>query len=102
MGVSRRKSVVLVAALLAWAGGLMWPPLEASPSTGLPAESLAATLDADMRTVVYRWNEADPRSDTERKKALFDFVSQTYDSAAWIPQSLFDQNLITQTAAGTR
>ena len=101
MVVSRRKSVVLVAALLVWACVLLWPRLEATPLTGLPDESLAATFDADMRNVVYRWNEADPRSDTERKKALFDFVYQTYDSSAWIPQSLFDQNLITQTVVGS-
>ena len=101
MVVSRRKSVVLVAALLVWACVLLWPRLEATPLTGLPDEALAATFDADMRNVVYRWNEADPRSDTERKTALFDFVYQTYDSSAWVPQSLFDQNLITQTVVGS-
>jgi hypothetical protein len=35
-----------------------------------------------------------------RERALFDFVYQTYDSSAWIPQSVFDGNLVTQTIAG--
>jgi hypothetical protein len=101
MVVNRRTSVALVAALLVWACVRLWSRPETMPLTGLPDESLAATFDADMRDVVYRWNETDPRSDTERKKALFDFVYQTYDSSAWIPQSLFDQNLIRQTVVGS-
>jgi processive rubber oxygenase RoxA-like protein len=101
MVVSRRTSVATIAALLVWACVRLWSRPETIPLTGLPDESLAGTFDADMRNVVYRWNEADPRSDTERKKALFDFVYQTYDSSAWIPQSLFDQNLIRQTVVGS-
>ena len=31
---------------------------------------------------------------------LFDFIYQTYDSSAWIPQSLFDGNLVTQAVVG--
>ncbi len=31
---------------------------------------------------------------------LFDFIYQTYDSSAWIPQSLFDSNLVTQAVIG--
>jgi len=46
-----------------------------------------------MRNVVYRWSPDDPRSEDDRRAALFDFVYQTYDSSAWIPQSLFDGNL---------
>ena len=54
-----------------------------------------------MRDVVYRvGSPADPRSERERRAALFDFVYQTYDSSAWIPQSLFDGNLVTQAVVG--
>lgn len=101
MAAIKRTSVNLAAALLVWAGVRLWSRPETIPLTGFPDEALAATFDADMRSVVYRWNETDPRSDTERKKALFDFVYQTYDSSAWIPQSLFDRNLVTQTVAGS-
>jgi hypothetical protein len=90
----------LIAGVLVWACVRLLSRPAAAPLTGLPDQSLAATFDADMRNVVYRWSETDPRSDGERKKALFDFVYQTYDSSAWIPQSLFERNLITQTVVG--
>jgi hypothetical protein len=70
------------------------------PAAGLPDESLASTFSSDMRNIVYRWSEADPRSDADRQRALFDFVYQTYDSSAWIPQSLFERNILTQTVVG--
>ena len=41
-----------------------------------------------------------PRPEAERRRALFDFVYQTYESSAWIPQSLFDSNLVTQAVVG--
>jgi hypothetical protein len=63
-------------------------------------ETLKSDFDADLQGVVYRWDPADPRTAAERKQALFDFVYQTYDSSAWIPQSLFDANLMTQAVVG--
>ena len=63
-------------------------------------EGLRDDFDADLRNVVYRWDRRDPRPPHERQKALFDFVYQTYDSSAWIPQSLFDGNLVTQAVVG--
>ena len=36
----------------------------------------------------------------QREQKLFDFVYQTYDASAWIPQSLFDANLVAQVVAG--
>ena len=42
----------------------------------------------------------DPRPVEERRTALFDFMYETYDASAWIPQSLFDSNLITQAVIG--
>jgi len=100
MFASKRTSAVVLAAVLVWACLHLLSRPAAAPLTGLPDESLAATFDDDMRNVVYRWSETDPRSERDRKRALFDFIYQTYDSSAWIPQSLFDQNLITQTVVG--
>lgn len=70
------------------------------PVTAMSTEALAASFDADMRGVVYEWNPQDPRPQAERLEALFAFVYQTYDASAWIPQSLFDMNLLTQTIVG--
>ena len=63
-------------------------------------DTLMATFDSDMRGVVYRWSPEDTRSEGERRQALFNFIYQTYDSSAWIPQSLFDSNLVTQAIVG--
>jgi processive rubber oxygenase RoxA-like protein len=100
MVVGKRMSLVLIAGALVWAGVSLLSRPRTTALTGLPDESLAAPFDADMHNVVYRWSETDPRSAPERQKALFDFVYQTYDSSAWIPQSLFERNLITQTIVG--
>jgi mono/diheme cytochrome c family protein len=69
-------------------------------STHISRDQLKATFASDMRHVVYRWSPDDPRSEDEKRNALFDFVYQTYDSSAWIPQSLFDGNLATQAIVG--
>jgi hypothetical protein len=70
-------------------------------AAGIPDQVLFETFEADMRGVAIRWSEEDARREPERRKALFDFVYQTYESSAWIPQSLFDRNLVTQTIAGS-
>ena len=100
MFASTRMTAVVLAALLVWACVRLFSRRETAHLTGLPDESLAATFDSDLGNVVYRWSETDPRSERDRKRALFDFVYQTYDSSAWIPQSLFEQNVITQTVMG--
>jgi mono/diheme cytochrome c family protein len=61
---------------------------------------LASSFDADMRRVVYEWDPKDPRTRAERQRALFEFTYQTYEASAWIPQSLFDSNLVTQAVVG--
>jgi mono/diheme cytochrome c family protein len=74
-----------------------------APGAARPAlagDTLAASFAADMRHVAYEWDAADPRPETVRRQALFDFVYETYDASAWIPQSLFDGNVITQAIAG--
>ena len=63
-------------------------------------DALRSTFKSDTRNLVYRWDPADPRPEPERRAALFEFVYQTYDSSAWIPQSLFDSNLVTQAVVG--
>ena len=63
-------------------------------------DALWSTFESDSRDLVYRWDPADRRPQHERRRALFDFIYQTYDSSAWIPQSLFDGNLVTQAVVG--
>ena len=63
-------------------------------------QELRSTFSSDMRHVVVRWDARDPRPPEARQQALFDFVYQTYGSSAWIPQSLFDGNLVAQVVAG--
>jgi len=62
--------------------------------------SLEARFADDMRHVTYAWDDRDPRSDAQRRQALFDFVYETFDASAWIPQSLFDSNVVTQAVVG--
>src|SRR5262245_17473894 len=75
-------------------------PRGAKHASGWSRAALKNSFESDMRHVVYRWDPADARTEEERQAALFDFVYQTYDSSAWIPQSLFDGNLATQTIVG--
>jgi mono/diheme cytochrome c family protein len=63
-------------------------------------EALASWFDSGIRNLVIEWDRGDTRPEAERRKALFDFMYQTYQSSAWIPQSLFDTNLITQAVVG--
>ena len=69
-------------------------------SAPLSREALAESFDAGIRHLVIEWDAADPRSETERRKALFGFMYETYRASAWIPQSVFDGNLATQAVAG--
>ena len=72
-----------------------------APATGLATrEALAESFASDIRSLVYEWDPADPRPAEERQRLLFEFIYQTYQSSAWIPQALFDGNAITQAVAG--
>jgi hypothetical protein len=84
---------LLAAVLLVWRG-------TAASARHTTRDALRSTFESDTRNLVYRWADADPRSGSERRAALFDFIYQTYDSSAWIPQSLFDSNLVTQAVIG--
>lgn len=83
-----------------------WGPtiLTASRSDTSPAvvryDALRARFDHDLARVVIEWDPNDTRSVAARQDALFDFVYSTYDSSAWIPQSLFDLNLALQIVSG--
>jgi hypothetical protein len=83
-----------VAALVVFS---LWPR-PAAPA--ITRETLASSFASDLRHVVYEWDAADPRPEASRQQALFDFIYETYDASAWIPQSLFDSNLVTQAVAG--
>lgn len=98
---SRRRVVRITCVIVAVALGLsvvaQWTRASAPPAS---RATLLANFSSDVRNLVYRWDPADPRSEAKRQRALFDFMYQTYDSSAWIPQSLFDSNLITQAVVG--
>ncbi len=98
-GTKRLIGIVSVTLLIAfWA--IAFSGASSAHSTAIPRSALRASFESDMRNVVYRWSPDDPRSEEEKRTALFDFVYQTYDSSAWIPQSLFDGNLATQAIVG--
>ncbi|HEX7139472.1 MAG TPA: hypothetical protein VF219_16585, partial [Vicinamibacterales bacterium] len=87
--------------LLLMVGGLLVMTLWRQASTPpVSRESLSSSFDAGVRSLVIEWDAADHRSEAERRRALFDFMYETYEASAWIPQSLFDANLVTQTVAG--
>lgn len=76
-------------------------PLWTRASTpSVTREVLASGFDAHIRNVVIEWDPSDPRRESARRTALFDFIYQTYEASAWIPQSLFDSNLVTQAVVG--
>ena len=63
-------------------------------------EALDVTFDAGIRRLVIEWDGADERPADQRRQALFDFMYQTYQASAWIPQSLFDSNVVSQAVMG--
>jgi hypothetical protein len=95
----RSASVVVVCVAAAISSAVLFRPTP-TPAAGFSDDTLAASFAADMRGVVYRWSDDDARPEAERRRALFEFVYQTYDSSAWIPQSIFDGNLVRQTIVG--
>jgi hypothetical protein len=98
MSRGTRAIGILGGLALAMVWGLAVPG--ARPLSPVTRDRLAATFDADMRGIVYRWAAEDPRPEADRRRDLFDFIYQTYDTSAWIPQSLFNSNLVTQAVAG--
>jgi mono/diheme cytochrome c family protein len=98
--VFRLRMSYLAAALGVSAAAFAFSRSPHTPRPAIPRAALASTFASDLRHVVYEWDPADPRSEGARRQALFDFVYETYDASAWIPQSLFDGNAVTQAIAG--
>jgi hypothetical protein len=87
-------SLAAAAGLLATA---LWTRASVAP---VSREALASSFDSGIRNLVIEWDPNDTRPEAERRRALFDFMYQTYRSSAWIPQSLFNSNLVTQAVVG--
>ena len=100
MSANKRSAAVFIAGLAIVTSSAVLFRTTPTPAAGLPDATLSASFAADMRSVVYRWSADDPRPEAERQRALFEFVYQTYDSSAWIPQSVFNGNLVRQTIVG--
>ena len=101
MASSRTRRIHIAGFAVAVTAGLLvtslWTRASVAPIT---RDALAASFDAGIRNLAIEWDANDPRPDAERRQALFDFMYQTFHASAWIPQSLFDTNLVTQAIAG--
>ena len=95
-----RRSRIATAAAAVSAGALLFAAAHHPRTPGVTEEALMSTFESDLRSVVLRWAPEDTRPAAERRQALFEFVYQTYESSAWIPQSLFDWNVVTQAVVG--
>jgi RoxA-like, cytochrome c-like len=71
----------------------------AAPSTASRAD-LDASFQADIRNLIYAWDPDDRRTPADRARVLRDFIYETFESSAWIPQSLFESNIVTQAVVG--
>jgi len=82
---------------------MVWPALPRGRTGAAPPisrELMQASFASDTRNLVYRWDADDPTPPDARQEALFGFMLQTYDTTAWIPQSVFDGNFTVQVIAG--
>ena len=101
IAVSTRRALLFGAAALALTAiitlGARWVEPRRSP---ISHDALSSTFESGIRNLVINWDPADSRSADARRNALFDFMYETYDASAWIPQSLFDSNRVTQAVVG--
>jgi len=89
---------MLVTVLLVLPGAaVLVPYLQPVSKTEVSKEGL---LTSDLGNVVYAWDRADPRPECQRRRSLFEFVYEGYDSSAWIPQSVLEGNWITRAVLG--
>jgi len=86
--------VIIGGLVVAIAGGARNPRPDDSRQT------LVETFDSDISAMVYQWGPDDSRSEPDRRASLRDFMYQSYDSSAWIPQSAFDSNAFLQLVVG--
>ena len=94
------KGFVVLLASAVFALFLCVDLLRPAASEAVDREELLRTFSADTANLVYRWSPEDPRSEEERRLALFDFMYETYGNTTWLPQSLFDRNRMTQAVTG--
>jgi hypothetical protein len=88
------------AALALGAGVLLGARWTARADAAPSRAALSSTFDSGIRALVVNWDPADARPEGARRQALFEFMYETFDASAWIPQSLFDSNLVTQAVVG--
>ena len=100
--MTTRHGVRLFAAFLTIAVVGIWLSSSRTSTSerSINREELELRFQSDIRNLEYRWNPEDERPPADRFAALFSFVHQTYETTAWIPQSLFDNNLVSQVVAG--
>jgi len=99
MSKTVRYSAV-TAAFLAVGVATAWVLLEEPVTVAMSEEALAAGFEDALEKLAIEWDPADPRPESERMRALQTFMYETFDASAWIPQSLFDSNVITQAVVG--
>lgn len=98
MSVARQSVFVLAAVGLLIVADHAHRGRDAPPA--MSAEELAETFEDATSDLVIHWDAADKRPREKRIEALRGFIYQTYEASAWIPQSLFDSNLVTQVIVG--
>ncbi len=79
---------MILGILLLTASAVGQQPCDRAPHP-FTRETLWRSFPADIRDMVYRWDPDDPRTEDQRRRALFDFMYEGFESAAWVPQSLF-------------
>jgi hypothetical protein len=99
MKEAARSFLFLAGAIALVVGACEWSGTEEGPAA-MSEEALFETFESATRDMVINWDPADPRSASERRRALFSFMYETYDASAWVPQSLFDGNVVTQAVVG--
>ena len=94
------RSSLLVASVIALVVGSTLTKSTGKASPAMSEEALAATFESATRNLAIHWDPTDPGSVAQRRKSLFDFMYETYGASAWIPQSIFDSNVVTQAVVG--
>jgi hypothetical protein len=90
-----------VACLVVLPGGFYFVrPLESTSPPTVSRDDLLASFDSDTRNVIIAWDPSDSRPEDERRRALFEFVYEGYDSSAWVPQSLLEGDRLTRAVFG--
>ena len=94
------RTSLLLAATVLTAFVAYGPEGRADPLVAMTEEELRTTFESAIGDLALQWDPTDPRSEEERRLALYAFMYETFDASAWIPQSLFDVNAVTQIVVG--